>query len=609
MALASDYPAISDYGLISDMHSCALVSTTGSIDWCCFPRFDDAAVFSRILDREKGGYFKISPAEIKSTSRKYLDDTNVLETTFETATGTATLTDFMPIHDHPLARMPREVRDDHQVMRILECTRGSIAFTVECVPRFDYGTIVPHAHLDTEHTAFAHGGSDAISFYCSSPIARMDDGFISQGTLSKGQHIYAVVTYESRFSHEVDRVDDSVVTGLLEETMHYWQEWSNICTYQGEYRSAVIRSALTLKALTYAPSGGIVAAATTSLPEAIGGPRNWDYRYAWIRDASFALWALYLLGYTSEAIAFKDWLEWCTAGRARDLQIMYGLGGERRLSEVELPGLSGYKDSSPVRIGNGAYGQFQLDVYGEVMDSAHLYRKYVGDIDELYWDYLSRVVSFVLDHWNEPDEGVWEARAERQHYVFSKAWCWVALDRAGRMATELNLEGDVEHWSKVRDEIREDILTNGFDHKKGVFVQAYGSKILDAANLILPLIGFINANDPRMLSTIRATQNELASPDGFIYRYKGFDDGLDGDEGTFNICTLWLCDNLIMLGDLDAAKELFDKVLSHANDLGLLSEQISPDGSELLGNFPQAFSHLSIINTAVQLQKATNNRR
>ena len=295
MASAYDYPSISDYGLISDMHSCALVSTTGSIDWCCFPRFDDTAVFSRILDREKGGYFKISPAEIKSTSRKYLDDTNVRETTFETVTGTATLTDFMPIHDHPLARMPREVRDDHQVMRILECTRGNIAFTVECVPRFDYGTIVPHAQLDTEHTAFAHGGSDAISFYCSAPIARMDDGFISQGTLSKGQHIYVVVTYESRFSHEVDRVDDSVVTGLLAETMHYWQEWSNICTYQGEYRSAVIQSALTLKALTYAPSGGIVAADTTSLPEAIGGPRNWDYRYAWKRDASFA--RLHIRGY------------------------------------------------------------------------------------------------------------------------------------------------------------------------------------------------------------------------------------------------------------------------------------------------------------------------
>lgn len=604
MAQTPDYLSISDYGLISDMHSCALVSTTGSIDWCCFPRFDDAAIFSRILDRDKGGFFKVTPAGVTSSSRRYLDHTNVLETTFETATGSAKLTDFMPIHNHPSARKPREIRDDHQVMRILECTSGSIAYTVECVPRFDYGTIVPHAHLDTEHTAFAHGGSDAIAFYCSSAIAQVDDGFISQGTLAEGQKLCAVVTYESRLSHEVDRIDETLVYDLLEDTKRYWTEWSGICTYRGEYKDSVIRSALTLKALTYAPSGGMVAAATTSLPEAIGGPRNWDYRFSWIRDASFAIYSLFILGYTSEAVAFKDWLEWSTVGRARDLQIMYGLGGERRLSEIELPDLAGYKDSRPVRVGNGAYGQFQLDVYGELMDSAYLYRKYVGEIDEEYWEYLRRVIRFVLEHWREPDEGVWEARTERQHYVFSKAWCWVALDRAVKIAKAQDLPGDVQHWSKVRDEIREDIMTHGFDQEKGVFVQAYGSKVMDAANLILPLIGFIKAKDPRMLATIRATQEELASPDGFIYRYKGFDDGLDGDEGTFNICTFWLCDNLIMLGELESAKSLFDKLLGHANDLGLMSEQIAPEGGEMLGNFPQAFSHMSIINTAVQLQKA-----
>ncbi|MCH9039730.1 MAG: glycoside hydrolase family 15 protein [Chloroflexi bacterium] len=608
MSQASDYPSISDYGLISDMHSCALVSTSGSIDWCCFPRFDDAAVFSRILDWDKGGYFKVSPDGVKSTSRHYLNDTNILETTFETETGTAKLTDFMPVHDHPTAQTPRELRDDHQVMRILECTRGSIAYTVECVPRFDYGTIVPHAHLDTANTAFAHGGSDAISFYCSSTIELLDDGFISRGTLEQGQNICAVVTYESHFAHEVDRVDEDLVKELLEETRQYWNDWSDICTYKGEYREVVIRSALTLKALTYAPSGGMVAAATTSLPEVIGGPRNWDYRYAWIRDASFALYGLFILGYTKEAVAFKDWLEWATVGRARDLQIMYGLGGERRLTEVELPDLAGYKHSRPVRVGNGAYGQFQLDVYGELVDSVHLYRKYVGAIDDSQWDYLLRVIAYVLDHWREPDEGVWEARAERQHYVFSKAWCWVALQRAVKMANDLNLPGDVEHWSQVRDEIKADILTHGFDQERGVFVQAYGSKILDAGNLILPLIGFIKAKDPRMLATIRAIQKELASPDGFIYRYRGFDDGLAGDEGTFNICTFWLCDNLILLGELDEATELFNKLLAHANDLGLMSEQISASGGEMLGNYPQAFSHLSIINTAVQLQKAAKKR-
>ena len=291
-------------------------------------------------------------------------------------------------------------------------------------------------------------------------------------------------------------------------------------------------------------------------------------------------------------------------GRARDLNIMYGLGGERRLTEVELPHLGGYRESRPVRIGNGAYSQYQLDAYGELMDSAHLYRKSIGPIDEEYWSYLLRVVEFVLDHWHEPDEGVWEARAARQHNVFSKAWCWVALDRAIKMVRALDLPGDVDRWRKVRSEIRRQILEQGFDKRRGVFVQAYGSDYLDAANLMLPLIGFIKASDPRMLATIRATQRELTSPQGFVYRYRGFDDGISGDEGTFNICSFWLCDNLIMLGEIDEATALFDRLLAHTNDVGLMSEEIDPHTGEQLGNYPQAFSHLAIINTAVQLERA-----
>ena len=602
------HPDISDYGLISDMHSCALVSTSGSIDWCCFPRFDSGSVFGRLLDLDKGGYFKIAPRTPHTVSRRYLPGTNVLETTFVTESGTATLTDFMTVHHHGAPEEPREVGDDHQVMRVLECKSGSVDFLMECFPRFEYGTIVPHAHLDTQHTAFAHGGSNAISLYCSSALTKRDDGFLSEGTLEAGQRICAVVTYESRFSHEVEALDDQIVADKLNETIGFWENWSSICKYDGLYEDAVIRSALVLKALTYAPSGGIVAAPTTSLPETMGGSRNWDYRYTWIRDASYALYGLVILGHTVEAKAFRQWLEWSTVGRARDLQIMYGLGGERRLTEIEIPQLMGYRHSKPVRVGNGAYSQFQLDVYGELLDSAHLYRKYIGDLDEEYWSYLLRVVAFVLEHWREPDEGVWEARTERQHYIFSKAWCWVALDRAIKVVDEQGLPGDVELWRKTRKEIRDEILDKGFDKERGVFVQAYGSKVLDAANLILPLIGFIKASDPRMLETIRATERELTSKQGFVYRYRGFDDGLAGDEGTFNICTFWLCDNLIKLGELDKAEALFQKLIGHANDLGLMSEELDAETGQMLGNFPQAFSHLAIISTAIHLKSAKDRK-
>ena len=601
------YKPISDYGLIGNCYSAALVGLDGSIDWCCLPRFNSAAVFSRLLDWRKGGYFQVSPRDVRSVRRRYLPGTKVLETSFETGTGEAKLTDFMPTHPHDEPELPLEAGSLQRVARILECVRGSVDFTMEFRPRFDYGTIIPHAEsVDGPHKGFAHGGADALSIYCSAPLVEADDGFRSEGLLRAGQKLYLAVTYESRFAHAVTWLGDAKIDAQLEETMRFWQDWSAICSYKGAYQEDVLRSAVTLKALTYAPSGAVLAAVTTSLPETIGGSRNWDYRFTWLRDASFALYSLSILGYTAEARAFKRWMEWTTLGRARDLQVMYGLRGERRLTEIELPELDGYRRSRPVRVGNAAYSQFQLDIYGEVLDSAHLYRKLGGDMDPDYWQYLRRVVDFVMDHWREPDDGIWETRGGRQHFVFSKVWCWVALDRAIKAARDLQLPGDVERWRRVRAEIKAEVLARGYDADRQAFVQAFDSKALDAANLMLPLVGFIKASDPRMRSTIKAIERDLTSPEGFVYRYRDYDDGLGGDEGTFTICTFWLADDLIALGEVDQARRLFEKLLGCANDLGLLSEEIQPETGEMLGNFPQAFSHMALINTAVQLHRAAS---
>jgi GH15 family glucan-1,4-alpha-glucosidase len=590
------------------MHSCALVSKAGSIDWCCFPRFDSPAVFSRILDWEKGGWYQIVPIGIRSVQRRYLPATNILETTFVTDSGTAELTDFMPVHPHHRPEQPREIGTRQQLVRIMQCIGGSVRFALECWPRFDYGAIVPHAMVTDEHNGFAHGGADAISIFCSAPLQAANNGFSSEGLLKAGERFCSAITYQPGFSHTVDPLDETELARRLQETTRFWQDWSSFCNYEGECRDGVLRSALTLKALTYAPSGALLAAATTSLPETIGGPRNWDYRFTWIRDAAFALYALSIVGYRQEGRAFKDWLEWSTSGRARDLQIMYGLGGERRLTEIELPELEGYRGSRPVRIGNGAYSQFQLDIYGEVLDSAHLYRKSGGEVDPEYWEYLQRVASFVIDHWREPDDGIWETRGGRQHFVFSKVMCWVALDRALKIARALNLPGEVDRWQEVRAAIKGDVLDKGYDPGRRAFVQAYGSKGLDAANLMLPLVGFIRAEDPRMRSTIEGIQRELTSPQGFVHRYKEFDDGLPGNEGAFTICGFWLVDNLIYLGEIDRARALFSELRGCANDLGLYSEELDPKTGEMLGNFPQAFSHVAFINTAVQLEKATAKR-
>jgi len=666
------YPPIADYGIIGAMHTCALVSKAGSIDWFCLESFDSPAVFSRLLDWRQGGYFQIAPSDARAVSRRYLPGTNVLETTFETETGVATLTDFMPVirtsqlasaegnrvaladgmqvvlptedkHLPPLEDMfkPLHIRYQQKVVRILTCTDGTVNFEIQCHPRFDYGTVVPHTALLEPHDgkstyAFARGGGNAVSVYSSEALTLDGKGFQAHCSITSGEKRYAVVSHQPLFLPIGEHFDEAKLEQLLSDTVAFWEEWSSRCRYQGEYRDDVLRSALALKALTYEPSGALLAAATTSLPEEPAGERNWDYRFTWLRDATFSLEALHNLGYIEEARAFKRWLEW-TAAYPEDLQIMYGIRGERYLTEVELP-LEGYRWSRPVRIGNGAATQFQLDIYGEVLNSAYIYRRIgassddpdswefaSGDGDAVatdpeYWEFLSAVVEYVIINWRKPDAGIWETRGGYRHFVYSKVMCWVAVDRGIRMAESLRREPDgatrftitddqLAAWSAVRDEIKRDVLTNGFDENyrtgEGAFVQHYGSKRLDASVLMLPLVGFIDATDPRMRSTIEAIQRELTSPQGFVYRYKGFNDGLSGGEGTFTICSFWLVSNLIRLGEIDQAKQLFESLRSYANDLGLFSEEIDCETGEMLGNFPQAFSHLAFINNAVELSRAS----
>jgi GH15 family glucan-1,4-alpha-glucosidase len=597
----NEYPPISDYGLIGDMHTSALVSKAGSVDWCCFPRFDSESVFGRLLDWRKGGYYQLAPRGIQRVTRRYLPGTNVLETTFETDAGTGILTDFMPVRVPPTRFTPRDVSPRRQIVRELRCVSGAVEYEMHCQPRFDYASVLPNLRLLDPHLGFAHGGKDAISVYCSTPMYIEYEGFVAQGFLPDGQRICTAVTYEADQPQYVQPVDEDELLRRLDETVRFWTQWSDICTYEGAYREDVVRAALTLKALTYEPSGAIIASPTTSLPEVIGGVRNWDYRFTWIRDATFALYALFILGYREEAHEFKRWLEWSTMGRARDLQVMYGLTGERRLLELELPHLDGYRRSRPVRVGNAAHSQVQLDVYGEIMDSAHLYRRFGGKMDEQYWEYLQHVISYVLDHWQEPDDGIWEARSERQHYTFSKVMCWVALDRAIKAATALELPADLRLWRKMREEIRAEVLSKGYNAQRGAFVQAFGSRALDASLLLLPHVGFMPATDPRMRSTLAAIERELTTPEGLVYRYRGVDDGLGGDEGAFLICSFWLVDNLVFSGQRDRARELFEKLRTYSNDLDLYSEEMDPRTLKMLGNFPQAFTHLGLINTAVQL--------
>jgi GH15 family glucan-1,4-alpha-glucosidase len=592
------YPPIADYALLSDCHSCALVSKDGSIDWCTFHRFEARPVFGRILDWAKAGFFRIAPLDDDyEATRRYLPGTNVLETTFRAPGGTLVLTDFFAYREDA-----HTVHPDHQLIRIARCIEGEVAVKVKIVPRFDYGLTTPRLETLADDLVVVYGGADALVLQSELPFGHAELS-ATQGnrTLGAGEDAFVVLTYQ--LPHELDpqRQTREEVQAKLETTVSNWRGWAGRCTYDGPYSEQVVRSALVLKALTNAPTGAIVAAATTSLPEEIGGERNWDYRFSWLRDSALTLNALFALGFDEEAHAYVAWLKRTTAGRASELQIMYGVGGERLLPEVELDWLEGYRGSRPVRIGNGAYSQFQLDVFGELLDTVWVYRRHGGEIDDVFWEFLGRVAGAVIDRWREPDQGIWEIRGEPRHFTYSKVMAWVALDRVVRIAELDGREGALDEWRANRDELRELIERDGVDPESGAFVQSFGDGKLDASNLMIPIVGFVPHTDPRARATFERIAAEL-SAEGFVYRYvtDGVD-GLSGDEATFAICSFWLVECLARAGETERARELFERLLGFCNDVGLLAEEIDPHSGELIGNFPQAFSHLGLIQAAIAL--------
>jgi alpha,alpha-trehalase len=597
------YPPIADYALLSDCHSGALVSTDGSIDWCTCHRFEARPVFGRILDWARAGFFRVAPLDDDyDSSRRYLPGTNVLETTFTTPTGTLVLTDFFSYRVPEPGEDPHAAHPDHQLIRIVRCTEGEVAVKVKLVPRFDYGLTTPRLETLADDLVIVYGGADALVVQSELPFGHAERSATEGNrTLRAGEEAFVVLTYELPHELAPRRLTREEVHARLETTTSTWAAWADRCTYDGPYREQVVRSALVLKALTNAPTGSIVAAATTSLPEEIGGERNWDYRFSWLRDSALTLNALFALGYDEEAHAYMAWLKRTTAGRASELQIMYGVGGERLLPEVELDWLEGYRGSRPVRIGNGAYSQFQLDTFGELLDTAWLYHQHGGEIDDVFWDFLSRVGGVVLEKWREPDQGIWEIRGDPKHFVYSKVMAWVALDRVIKLAEAGGRDGDLDEWRAARDEIREQIEADGVDPETQSFVQYFGSKSLDASNLMIPIVGFVPHDDPRAKATADRIADEL-SADGFVYRYvtDGVD-GLSGEEATFAICSFWLVECLARAGEGDRARELFERLLGFCNDVGLLAEEIDPHTGELIGNFPQAFSHLGLIQAAIAL--------
>jgi GH15 family glucan-1,4-alpha-glucosidase len=581
---------IEDYGLIGDTHTAGLVGRNGSIDWLCLPRFDSGACFAALLGEARHGHWMINPAApTVATSRRYRADTLILETEFETAGGAVRVIDFMT---------PRRTEPD--VIRIVEGIRGEVQMAMELVIRFDYGSIMPWVRT-IDGCLEAVAGPDALSLRTPVRTHGKDLTTRADFTVREGERVpFLLMWYPA---HALPPAPFDAIQAL-EETERWWREWSARCTYTGPWRDQVVRSLITIKALTYAPTGGIVAAPTTSLPEKIGGVRNWDYRYCWLRDATYSLYALMIGGYTGEAIAWRNWLLRAVAGDPSTLHIMYGLEGTRRLPELELPWLPGYEDSRPVRIGNAAVNQLQLDVYGEVMDALHLSRRIGIAPDAESWALQRALVTFLEHAWCEPDEGIWEVRGPRRHFTHSKVMAWVAFDRAVKAVEQYGLDGPVDRWRQVRAAVHQDVCRKGYDAGRNTFTQYFGSSELDASLLMVPLVGFLPADDPRVVGTVRAIERDLLD-NGFVRRYQTHEhlDGLPSGEGAFLACSFWLADNYELQGRHQEAHDLFDRLLACCNDLGLLAEQYEPDHGRQLGNFPQAFSHVMLINTARNLSR------
>ena len=586
---------IEDYALIGNMYSAALVGRNGSIDWLCLPRFDSPACFAALLGTEQNGRWLIRPDHETAVSRhRYRGDTLVLETEFEMPGGDCVaIIDFMPISEHG-GRV--------DLFRLVEGRRGRVPMRMEVVFRFDYGHIVPWVRR-RPYGLSAIAGPDAIQLRSHVSMRGEDFTTVANFTVNASEVVPFTLTWYP--SHLQETGTRHPQRALL-ETQQWWEKWSARCTASGKWRDAIIRSLITLKALTYSPTGGIVAAPTTSLPEQLGGVRNWDYRFCWLRDATFTLFALLSSGYTEKACHWRDWLLRAIAGRPHELQIMYSIMGDRRLTEMELDWLSGYEDSRPVRIGNAARGQFQLDVYGEVFDAFDVAERHGLPADEDAWRVLQRLMDFLESQWHQPDEGIWEVRGTRRQFTHSKVMAWVGADRAVKAIERSGLPGPVDRWRALRAAIHADVCSHAFNPRLNAFVQYYGAEKLDAATLLIPLVGFLPPNDARVIGTLEAIRHEL-SIDGLIKRYSTESEGVDGlpaGEGAFLPCTFWLVDNLVMMGRYAEAQEIFERVVKLRNDVGLLAEEYDPHTRRHLGNFPQAFCHVFLINSAQNLTRS-----
>lgn len=600
------YLPIENYGVIGDCHTVALVGLNGSIDWLCFPVFDSPSVFGALLDDQKGGRFQIVPAEENYKARQmYLPDTNILITRFFTEDGLAELTDFMPVDDD------KNPTWNHRVVRQIKVIKGSVKFRLVCQPAFDYARAKHTIETFPDGVAFR---SKDLNLSLVSQVALQVNGLAAEGefNLKSGQDAIFILQRldGDKLNPPSSQPNLEEFEAIFQQTSDFWRKWLAQCTYTGRWREMVHRSALVLKLLTYAPNGAIIAAPTTSLPEVLGAGRNWDYRYIWIRDASFTCYALLSLGFNSEAGRFMEWI----ASRCRELdpkkggmQVMYGIDGRAELAEENLDHLEGYCGSKPVRIGNAAYKQTQLDIYGELMDAAYLYNKYAEPISHDQWTYLRDLMDWLCKNWRQTDSGLWEVRSAKQPFVYSRFMIWVALDRAIRIANQRGLPADIITWREVRDKVYEEVMEKGWNEKRQAFVQYYGSDLLDASNLLMPLVKFVGPSDPRMLDTLERTLEELAY-DALVFRYdksEGAEDGLSGQEGSFCLCSFWLVECLTRVGRLDEARLKLEKMFGYANHLGLYAEEIGRSG-EMLGNYPQAFTHLGLISAAINLDRALN---